>query len=251
MNCEEFEELSGAYALDAVTPAERQEAQAHLAECPACRSRLKELRSVVALLPLSVTQVTPSAALKARIMAAIEQERKAALEQQEVPQRPKRPRRQGWGMRMLAVAAVLVLALLGGMTAWNVALAHQVSTLQHQVGTLQSQSAATYAITGDQSAQGATGKLIYLPQEHLTVIIVRGLPQLKGTQVYQGWLVQGKQTMSIGLLSIQNGVASIDFPGDITGYSAAAVSMEKGPNPTPNAPVGPVVAVGMLAHPSS
>ncbi len=255
MNCEEFEELSGAYALDAVTPAEREEAKEHLAECPACRSRLKELRSVIALLPLSVAQVTPPASLKARIMAAIEEERKALLQSQEVPQRP---RRQRWSMRLLAVAAVLMLALLGGMTAWNVSLGNQVGTLQHQTGTLrdqvstlQSQRAATYAIAGDQSAQGATGQLIYLPQQHLTVIIVRGLPQLKGTQVYQGWLLQGKQTVSIGLLSVQNGIASIDFPGDITGYNAAAVSMEKGPTPTQNAPAGPVVAQGMLAHPSS
>src|SRR5436305_15038983 len=96
MNCEEFEEISGAYALNAVTPAERQEIQAHLAECPACTGRLKELRSVVALLPLSVTQVIPSASLKARIMATIEQERKAALESQKTPQRPLRASKRGW-----------------------------------------------------------------------------------------------------------------------------------------------------------
>lgn len=251
MNCEEFEEISGAYALDAVTPTERQEAQAHLAECPACRSRLKELRSVVALLPLSVTQVTPSPSLKARIIAAIEQERKAALETQETPQPRQRPKRQRWSVRVLAVAAVLMLALLGSMAAWNVALANQVGNLQHQVGTLQSQRATTYAITGGQSGQGATGQLIYLPQQRLTVIVIHGLPQLKGTQVYQGWLIQGKQPMSIGLLSVQNGIASIDFLGDITSYSVAAVSMEKGPSPTQNAPAGPVVASGMLAHPTS
>ena len=251
MNCEEFEELSGAYALNAVTPAERQEARAHLAQCPTCTARLKELRSVVTLLPLSVTQVTPSAALKARIMGTIEQERKASLEAQAIPQRLKRPRRPGWGMRLLAAAAVLMFALLGGMAAWNISLANQTSTLQNQVSLLQSERAATYPIVGDQSAQGATGNLIYLPQQHLTVITIHGLPQLKGTQVYQGWLIQGKQPMSIGLLSIQNGIASINYPGDITGFNAAAVSIEKGPNPTQNAPAGPVVAQGTLAHPSS
>ncbi len=248
MNCEEFEEISGAYALNAVTPAERQEIQAHLAECPACTSRLKELRSVVELLPMSVAQVTPSASLKARIMATIEQERKAALESQKTPPRPQRVRKQGWSMRLLAVAAVLMLALLGGMTTWNVALAHQVGTLQHQVNNLQSQSTTTYSIAGGQSALGATGQLIYLPQQHLTVIIVRGLPPLKGTQVYQGWLIQGKQPVSIGLLSVQNGVATIDYPGGIAGYNAAAVSMERGPTATQNAPAGPVVAVGTISH---
>jgi anti-sigma-K factor RskA len=250
MNCEEFEELSGAYALNAVTPAERQEAQAHLAECPACTRRLQELRSVVALLPLSVTQVTPPAELQERIMAAIRQEGRATAQPQETPVRLQRRRRQGWGVRLLAVAAVLMFALLGGMTAWNVSLENHVNTLQGQVGLLQSQLASTYTIAGGKSAQGATGQLIYLPQKHLTVIVIRGLPQLKGTQVYQGWLIQGKQTFSIGLLSVQNGIASIDFPGDISGFNAAAVSMEKGPAPTRNAPAGPVVAIGMLAQPS-
>ena len=251
MNCEEFEELSGAYALNAVTPAELQEAQAHLAECPACTRRLQELRSVVEMLPLSVIQVEPPASLKERIMAAIAQEGRPSPQPQEVPQRLRRPRRQEWGVRMLAVAAVLMLALFGGMTVWNVSLLNHASALQHQVSLLQSQRTATYAIAGVQSAQGATGQLIYLPQQHLTVLILRGLPQLKGTQVYQGWLIQGKQPTSIGLLSIQNGVATVDFPGDISGYQVAAVSMEKGPTPTLNAPAGPVVAAGMLTYPSS
>src|SRR6266705_5274374 len=52
MNCKEFEEISGAYALDAVTSEEREAAQTHLAQCPTCTFLLRELRSAVALLPL-------------------------------------------------------------------------------------------------------------------------------------------------------------------------------------------------------
>src|SRR5947199_9715772 len=74
MTCEEFEELSGAYALDAVTPAEREAAQAHLAECAACTRRLQELRSVVDLLPYSVRLLNPSASLKVRLFEAIRME---------------------------------------------------------------------------------------------------------------------------------------------------------------------------------
>ena len=71
MTCEEFEELSGAYALEAVTPAEREEAQAHLSECAACRYLLQELRAVVHLLPYSVSQVNPPKSLKGRLFKAI------------------------------------------------------------------------------------------------------------------------------------------------------------------------------------
>ena len=63
MTCEEFEELSGAYALDAVTPEERRSAAEHLANCAQCRGLLQELNKVVALLPLLAhLVVTPASA---------------------------------------------------------------------------------------------------------------------------------------------------------------------------------------------
>ena len=71
MTCNEFEELSGAYALDAVTPAEREAAQAHLAWCAACTRCLQELRAVVDLLPYSAPQVNPPESLKKRGFDAI------------------------------------------------------------------------------------------------------------------------------------------------------------------------------------
>jgi anti-sigma factor RsiW len=74
MTCEEFEELSGAYALDAVTPAEREAARAHLAGCAACTRHLQELRAVVDLLPYTARQVNPPESLKGRLFEAIRME---------------------------------------------------------------------------------------------------------------------------------------------------------------------------------
>ena len=74
MTCEEFEELSGAYALEAVTPTEREEARAHLAGCATCTRRLQELRGVVDLLSYSAPQVNPSESLKGRVLDAIRRE---------------------------------------------------------------------------------------------------------------------------------------------------------------------------------
>src|SRR5690348_11103615 len=71
MTCEELEELSGAYVLDAITPEERREADEHLAQCPKCTELIKELRSVVDFLPLTAPQFDPSPALKERILSAI------------------------------------------------------------------------------------------------------------------------------------------------------------------------------------
>lgn len=252
MTCEECEELAGAYALDAITPAEREAVRAHLAQCPNCRQQIEELRAIVGLLPLSVPEVEPPATLEQRVFAAIRDERAgndgpANPPPQGMPRlQPVRPRQRSLVTQLLAVAAVLLLVLFGGMTAWNISLQQQISSLQHQNASLTQQLAKTYAISGTGSASGATGEVTYLPEQDLTVLIVRGLPQLQGTHVYQGWLISGNQPTSIGVLSIQDGVASVGFPGNITNYDVAAVSLEPGPGPSKNAPAGTIVAKGTL-----
>ncbi len=76
---------------------------------------------------------------------------------------------------------------------------------------------------------------------------VRGLPALQGKQVYQGWELQGTQTKSIGLLIPQSdGTATINIPGNVKGNDAVAISLEKGPTATPNAPQGKLLAEGKI-----
>ncbi len=238
MTCEEFEELSGALALDAVTPVERQAAEAHLATCTRCTHLFKELRKVVTLLPLSVPQVSPSPALKERILAAIRQESRRIRGQP-----GGLSKRQRWTQRILVAVAVLMLCLFSGMTAWNISLNQQVTALQEQ--------ATGYIVRGTSQDKGATGQLMYYPKQNTTVLIVSGLPQLKGVHVYQGWLVHLKGTRftgitSIGLLNVRNGSASLSFSGNVTGYDALIISVEPGPTATPTTPKGDVVALGTL-----
>ena len=261
MICGDFEELSGAYVLDALTPEERQEAEAHLAECPRCTRLAKELRAVVALLPLVIPQVDPPASLKERLLSAIRQESLDITSQptQRVRsvqggQNVRRKRQQSLVTRLLAVAAVLLFLLLGGVTGWDFSLQQQLASdyayQQQLINTIAHIRATTYMIHGLASDQGATGELLYYRQQNITVLIMHGLPQTQGAHVYQGWLLRGKQPTSIGLLNVNNGSASLAFPGNITGYDVAAVSLEPGPTASKNAPKGQVVALGMLEHPA-
>ena len=263
MTCEEFEEISGAYVLDAVTPAEREAAEAHLATCARCTKLYQELRGAVSLLPLSVPQLNAPASLKERIMAAIREESAGIPGQptQRTPSiQPVQPGQRRWNPRTLVAAAVLMLCLLGATLAWSISLNHQVASLQQQLAQVTSNSLVstkvlTYTVNGTNPAQKATGQLFYFAKQHVTVLIMRGLPQLQGIHVYQGWLLHLKGNnitgvTSIGLLNIANGTASLSFPGNVTGFDAAAVSMEAGPSATPNAPKGAVVALGSLKHSS-
>lgn len=243
MTCEEFEELSGAYALDAVTPAEREAARAHLAECAKCTRLLLELRAVVEQLPYSVPQMNPPESLKERVLESIRNESRTTSTQPiSISSHPRRR----WSTQLLVTAAVVLLLLCGGMIAWNVSLHQENATLGSQVTSLQHQVSLVYAMRGNSFAPGASGKVIYVPEQNITLLVVQGLPQLQGTQVYQGWLIHDKQPRSIGLLSMENSVASVTYPGDIAGYEAAAVSREPGPLASTNRPAGPIVAEGRL-----
>jgi len=264
MTCEEFEELSGAFALDAVTPAEQLEAKEHLATCAKCARLFQEMRGVVSLLPLSVPQIPPPPALQDRIFAAIREESNGIAEQPirrntrvrlQQPQRAWRPR---WNPGTLVAAAALMFCLLGGSLAWNFSLNHQIAVLQQQVTQLTthpptSSNVVSYSVKGTNPALGATGLMYYYPQQHVSMLVMYGLPQPKGTHVYQGWLLHtnGKgitSVTSIGLLNIINGTASVSFAGNVSGYDAAAISIEPGPIATPKAPKGSVVALGSLKH---
>ena len=257
MTCQEFEELSAAYALGAVTPEEQQAARAHLATCTKCARLAGQLRSIVDLLPLSVAQVSPPPALRDRVLAAVQQEgRVVPIERgAQIRARKKKPT-WGWGTRLLATAAIVLLMLTGAMTAWNVSLQQHASTLQQQttqlgrqVNTLQREVAQVYAMQGSRQAQAATGSLVYIPQNNITLLYLSGLPQLQGSHLYQGWLIHNSKPTSIGKLTIQNGIASLTFSGNVTGFEVAAVSLEPGPNPSPTAPQGPVIVSGGLQHP--
>ena len=247
MTCDEFEELSGAYALDAVTPVEREAARAHLAGCAKCTRRLQELRAAVDVLPYSVTQVQPPESLKWRVLESIRNESRTPSTQP-IPLTTRA--RWRWSTQLLAIAAVLLLLLSGGLTAWNVSLHQQNTSLATQVTSLQHQAVLTFAIRGISSGQGASGTATYLPEQHITLMVIQGLPQLQGTQVYQGWLIHANQPVSIGLLSLENGVASVTYPGNIAGYEIAAVSREPGPLASKDAPAGPIVAVAELTSKS-
>lgn len=273
MTCDEFEEISGAYVLDAVTPAEREAAEAHLASCVKCTHLLQELRGVVSLLPLSAPQVKPPEALKERIMSSVRQESQGEVAEPAPPQpiaafrpvRPVRPvpsaqpvrRTRGavWNPRVLVAAAVLMFSLLGGLSAWNLSLHGQVASLQQQLSQAKANQPTTqvtsYMVKGTTQSQSATGQLIYFTQQNITVLVMHGLPQLQGTHVYQGWLVHldGEKitnVTSIGLLNPQNGSETLSFEGNVTGYDAAAISLEPGPSATPQAPKGSVIALGSL-----
>jgi len=125
------------------------------------------------------------------------------------------------------------------MTIWNI-------SLQGRIHQLTSSSPISYEMKGTSLMPRAKGQMVYIPEQDITVLTINGLPEAGPGKVYQGWLLHCKQPESVGLLSMQNGIASESFRGDVKSYSAAAVSLEPGPGPSKDAPKGQVVAQGPI-----
>lgn len=238
MDCREFEELAGAYSLGATSDTERRYVQAHLATCSDCSLLLRELQEVTDLLPLTVPQIEPSPTLRQRVMAAVEADAQALKRNwQSTQQAQRRSWWQIWQMRLALATIVILIVCVGSLAAWNANLQRQMTSQIY-----------TYGLQGTAQSVTTTGKAIYIPEDHMNMIIVHNLPTLQGTQVYQGWLITGNTPESIGVLRVVNGVAILGFPGDLQNYQAIAVSIEPGPLASPVAPIGPIVAQGNLQH---
>jgi anti-sigma-K factor RskA len=103
-----------AYALGALDPAEKLEAERHLAGCDECREYLEWLDPAVDLLPASVEPLTPPPALKRSLMSAVEDEIKA---ERHAEKARKRSERGLWGTIWRPVTAgVLSVVLIAGAT---------------------------------------------------------------------------------------------------------------------------------------
>ncbi|QBD83352.1 hypothetical protein EPA93_02515 [Ktedonosporobacter rubrisoli] len=243
MDCQEFEELSGAYALDALTPEEKRLANEHLAQCSACQKLASELQATVNLLPLSVRLVEHSPLQKEALFARIQSTSPNAQIREHTRFARRRPLRRRTAWRALLAVAALLVILLAGMTFWNVNLQHQLAT--------RPSAPIVYIVHGTGSSAQINGEAVFLPQQQETILIVHGLPRLSGTHIYQGWLLRNQQPTSIGTLSLNQGTAVLRFPGNLQAYEAIAVSKEPGPGASQSVPKGPIIMMSSLKEPAT
>ena len=104
--------LSGAYAINALSPEEADLFTRHLEGCAACRDEVRELQEAAARMGASQA-TTPPSSLKARVLAAADQQRQ--LPPKVTPMDRPPPRR--WVPRLVGAAAAVILLATGGFAA--------------------------------------------------------------------------------------------------------------------------------------
>lgn len=225
MNCQEFEELSGAYALGAVSPKELADAEKHLRTCDR-HPEVAEYAAVAASLAVAVPEIDPPAALKARLMETV----RADLAPKIAPRVAASPKpgllqairsffsgaRTGYAMS--GVMAVLVAALL----VWNVSLQSSGDEPRNEV---------VVRMDG-----AATGTITYLKDQRLAVMDMTNLAPLSPDQTYQVWAIADGKPASLGILDADtSGHTTVLMPElDLAGVDTLAVTIEPaGGSPLP------------------
>ncbi|HEY8767807.1 MAG TPA: anti-sigma factor [Dehalococcoidia bacterium] len=217
MSCEEIDELAGAYAFGALPDAQRAAVAAHLASCER-HPEMRELEALAASLALAAEEMEPPPALESRLMEAIQADRRASQSATCIlisVQGSLFDTIRGWfaspplGYGLSAALAVAVVGLL----AWNISL--------------QGGSADQVVVNVSGSA---SGRVIYLKDEGLAVMDVRGLPALPSGKVYEVWSMSSGKATRLGLLNTTaSGEASASMPFNDSGVNLVAVTVEQAP----------------------
>lgn len=221
MNCEEVEELIGAYALGALPVETLADIGEHLVSC-ANHPEAADLRSAGASLAFAAPAADPSPALKTRIMAAVRAERPAPI-QAKPSANP-----LVWLLRLMQTR-LAPYALAAGLA---VALVTLLLTNSDEGGG---------TVVKDFTDGGqARGQLVYIPDSDLAVVQAHGLEELPADKAYQVWALRGDEPASIGFLDDPSRGEVVTTLGvDLSGADAIAVTVEpRGGSPQPTtAPV--------------
>ncbi len=238
MNCEEAEELLGAYALDALPEDDAQRLREHLHSCQKHDTATAELRSTASRIAATTDAVAPPAALRARVLHAVArtpQDAPGASSAHPAAARAANgaalrapaaanviPFRRRLPLAWAAVAAVLIAAFIG-LGAWNIVLQRRSGD---DVGALASR--ATSITTLRSSGTTGGGVVIYDAHDKKAVIVTEGVAALDASrQTYQLWAMTDGHATSLGLMPapVNGGMLAV-VPFDASKEQQIAVSIE-------------------------
>jgi anti-sigma-K factor RskA len=216
MNCDEVEELMGAYVLGALPPESLSDIGEHLLTC-VNHPDAAELGAVASSLALVAPEREPPLALKARIMDAVHKESSA------VPA----VRRRGIldRLRRLKPELAVPYALAGAL-----AVALLVVVLSSDGGPSEPRT-SVITLTGEGDARA----VVHVLEDGLITMEAAGLQPLTSDQTYQVWAIESGQPESLGFLApAGDGEALGAMRADLSSVDVLAVTIEPaGGSPQP------------------
>ncbi len=273
---EEHIDLCAALALGSIEEADRTRLESHLADgCAECAAALDDFGGAVMLVAASAPSAMPRPELKRRVMslAAAESGSKVTGDSRAHETGPDgrrviemRPRRTAppffmWGVTAAAAALAIAVGVM-----WNngqrlerdlVANRTQLEDLRHRLDEEQQWSnvlnapGARFALLAPtpQGAPDLRARATFDPATRRAVLVFENVQAPAGHD-YELWAINTAGPASLGLVKADahgRAVLHLENVADPAALGAFALSLElTGGSPTPNAPTGPVVAVGRL-----
>ena len=219
LDCQALDELDAALALGAVPSDELRSATEHVAICEEPHTQLRAFLGAGQVLSMSLEPVTPSPALRDRLMASIAPVSVPVI-----------AHRRGWldwlsprVARPLAVAAVAAVLAVGG---WNLALQSQLAQRDR---TLRGVAAA---ISGGEVAfrvEGSAGRGYVVDTPGVgAALVIADLQTLPADRLYELWLIDADLTpVAVGTFTPTTAaIAVVALDRDLTGFVQFAVTVE-------------------------
>jgi anti-sigma-K factor RskA len=251
---DDFENLSGAFALDAVSPEERAAVEKALASSESLRAEAGELADTAAALADAVQPVQPSAGLKDAIFAQLDatpqlprEERApdAVVEPSAAPD-PAGPAQERARTRWFRRPAVLVTAVaaaaalvVGGITV--PLLINGTTQQQDPFAAIASASDAQTVTTA--VANGGTATVVWSGELGRAAIELEGATPLDESSDYELWFMGDDGTRSAGLVQVDaTGDARQELAGEMGAGDIIGLTVEPaGGSPQPTG--DPILAV--------
>jgi anti-sigma-K factor RskA len=177
-------DLVGAYATDALDPAERAEAEAHLASCADCRDELSAYREVLAA--LSTRAVTPPAVLEEAVVAAATGTR-AAVPGASAARAP--APRSRWRSAFAVAAAAAAVFVVGGAVGRVTAPEVPASSAGTSIDGVLAVAAADDAAFLPADVMGMPARLVVSDEMGKAAFLAADLPTPAKGNCYQVWRV--------------------------------------------------------------
>ncbi|MEV6650573.1 anti-sigma factor [Streptomyces sp. NPDC051219] len=250
MNSADLHTLTGAYALHALAPDEREEFERHLEDCPPCAQEVRELAATAGRLGMAMT-VTPPPALKDQVM------RRVSAERQDPPWVAQHARRHGAARRgrtlsrFVLAACVAAAAAFGGIAVWQHQEAEEARHEAHEARQ-QASAVATVIAAPDarastgKLADGATGTVVVSRSQNKAAFLTSGMPKPPEGKVYQLWFDDGGAMRSAGLMEPYEDSTAVLMDGPVGSATGMGITVEPaGGSPQPTSD-----PLGLLSFPS-
>ncbi|MFC6237892.1 anti-sigma factor [Longivirga aurantiaca] len=249
--------LSGAYALDALEPAESAAFEEHLESCASCRDEVRSLREAAGALALDVAE-TPPPSLRSSVLAGISQVRPlppvgeapvvepAARTDAPVDDlaaaRERRTRRTSpW---LVGVAAALAL-VAGGAVVRAVQLDNQLDSVSAQAAEVTAVLTAADATTTTASVTtGGRAAVVSSASLGKSVLVTDGMAPAPAGSTYQIWYLSDSGAATSAGFVPAGERSAVVLQGELAGATGVGVTVEpEGGSAAPT--TTPVLAVAV------